>query len=171
MFYMSLTTRLKDRSVHGAEDPFDHSFKFSDMADLYKSSLYVGEGFRESSIELFYQAEENLRNYMLKMLENIDFKYNFEFEELLQEFVTKSAGLDMRGQILGLIQTSMGGNNKATEQISEWISDETEDWLGKYQRRELTGNLMLPYVILYYSIQDQMRMIKEYKRLIEKLAC
>ena len=169
MFYMSVTTRLKDRNSANLEKPYDHKFKFSDMADMYLTSMLISEGVIEPSIVLFYKAEENLREYMLRMLENIDFKYNPAIEELLLSFTTKSVDHDMRGQILGAIKTRMGESGKATEKIAKWIVDENHDWLGKFSRGELQGNLMLPYVILYYTMQDQIRMIKEYTEYIKKI--
>ena len=48
-------------------------FEFEDMCDLYKCSLYLCEGISKSSIESFYEIEEILRNYMIDMIQNIDF--------------------------------------------------------------------------------------------------
>lgn len=169
MFYMSVTTRIKDRNSTNLEKPFEHNFKFADMADMYHTSMFISEGVLEPSIVLFYKAEEKLRDYMLRMLENIDFKYNPELEELLLSFTTKSVDLDMRGQILGAINTRMGQSGKATEEVAKWIEDETCDWVGKFGRGELQGNLMLPYVTFYYTIQDQVRMIREYKEYIKRI--
>lgn len=169
MFYMSLTTRLNERTSIDIEKAFNHQFNFSDMADMYKASLYVSEGFSEPTIVLFYQAEEKLRSYMLRMLENIDFKYTPELEVLLQSFVTQSVDFDMRGQILGNIKTAQGCDKKLIEDISSYIADEKHDWPGMFHRGELKSNLMLPYVLLYYCIQDQCRMLKEYRDCLQKL--
>ena len=53
--------------------------------------------------------------------------------------------------------------------IEKMIASETDDWLGKFSRGELQGNLMLPYVTLYYMCQDQVRMIKEYTEYIKDI--
>lgn len=162
MFYISVTTRIEDRKSDRLDDPFNHKFNFSDLADMYLTSMYISEGFLEPSIVLFYRAEENLRAYMLRMLESIEFRYSEELEKILIEFVTKSADLDMRGNILGAIQTRSGKKEKLSECVSSMISDKNSDWLGKYARGELSGNLMLPYVIFYYNVQDQIRLLKKY---------
>lgn len=162
MFYISVTTRLKNRNMVDVEHSYEHNFEFSDLADMYQTSMYLSEGFLDSSIELFYQAEEKLRDYMLKMIENIDFKYNPDIEKLLQDFVTKSIDIDMRGQILGATNTRLGKNQKLSEYVSKEIANESNDWLGKFEKGELQGNLMIPYVLLYYNIKDQIRMIKKY---------
>lgn len=170
MFYITVTTRMKDRNKTKGTNPFTHKFKFSDIADMYLPSLYLSEGLLKPSIELFYGAEEKIREYMLKMLENIDFKYNTELEKILMDFVTKSVELDMRGYILGALKTQTG-NEKMIDGISKDIANENYDWLDKFHRGELTSNSMLPYVIFYYSIQDQVRMIKEYMDYIDQLNC
>lgn len=169
-FYISVTTRRRDWSKADLEHPFEHRFKFSDIADMYSMSMYLSEGFLEPSIKLFYHAEEELKQYMLRMLENVDFKYNMPLEKILLDFVTKSVDLDMRGNILGAINTKFG-NEPAIECISKDIANENYDWLDKFQRGELKGNSMLPYVMFYYSIQDQVRMIREYTDYINQLNC
>lgn len=167
-FYISVTTRRCNWGKVDFEHPFEHIFSFSDMADMYRPSMYLSEGFLEPSIELFYRAEEDLRNYMLRMLENIDFKYNDPLEKILLEFVTKSVDLDMRGNILGALKTKFG-NEKATDCISREIADEKYDWLGKFQRKELNGNTMLPYVTFFYNIQNQMRLLQKYLNYVKQL--
>ena len=170
-FCMSITTRLEDREKAGDLDAlFTRTFKLSDMADLYKSSLLLTEGFSETSIELFYKADHDLRDYMLKMLENIDFKYNEKLADLLQEYTVKSVDFDMSGQMFERAKLrKYGVGKKDVDLIEKMISDESKDWLGKFKRGELKGNLMMPYVLLYYAIQDQIRMIKKYTELIGKI--
>lgn len=171
MYYVSVTTRIHDRNKVESDNAFKRRFKFSDIADMYSPSMYLNEGFLEPSIVLFYRAEEQIREYMLKMLENIDFKYNEPLEKILQDFVTKSVDLDMRGNLLGALDTRMGKREKLSEYVSKEISNENEDWLGMFQRGKLKGNLMMPYVIFYYSIQDQTRMLKDYIGYIKELDC
>lgn len=170
MFYISVTTKLENRNKVDLNNPFCHKFKFSDMADMYKTSMYLSEGFSEPSIVLFYRAEEKVREYMLKMLENIDFKYNKCLEKVLLDFVTKSVDLDMRGNILNARNTTLG-KKMMSEVVSEYIAEEKYDWLGKFKRDELKGNMMFPYVVFYYNIQDQMRLLQEYSEYIGNLEC
>lgn len=168
MFYISVTTRLENRNNVDLDNAFHHKFKFNDMADMYMTSMYISEGFLTQAIVLFYRAEEKIREYMFKMLENIDFKYNTGLEEILLEFVTKSVDLDMRGSILNAMHTSMGAK-KMSEVVSEYIADEKHDWLGMFDRNELKGNMMFPYVIFYYNIQDQARLLQNYLDYVKAL--
>ena len=168
MFYLAVTTRLNNRNNVDVENAFNHSFKFSDMADMYLTSAYINENLMEPSIVLFYRYEDKLREYMLRMLENIDFKYNAGLEEILLDFVTKSMDLNMKGNILGALNT-MFGNKKASEEISKDIANEQNDWLEMYNKGKLKSNTMLPYVIFYYTIQDQVRLLKKYNDYIISL--
>ena len=168
-FYMSLTTRLDSRKDFEIKQVYEHKFKFSDLADMYRTSSYISEGWMEPTITLFYKAEENLQNYMLKMLENIDFKYTLKLENILQEFLEKTAEFNVRGSILGALNTCFGPK-KSFEEISKWIADEKELWIEKYEKGELKGcNIMYPYVMLYFGIQEQVRILKEYRDYISTL--
>ena len=169
MFYVTVTTRIEERNKNGMNSPFDHKFKFSDIADMYLPSLYLSEGLSKPSIELFYGAEEKIRDYMLKMLENIDFKYNRELEKILMDFVTQSTELDVRGYILDALKPTTGRNK--INDISKNIANENYDWLKKFQDGELKSNAMLPYVLFYYNVQAQVNLIKAYKDYVNKLDC
>lgn len=168
MFYIPVTTRLANRDKAVADNPFNHNFKFSDLADMYSTSMYVNESLVKPVIVLFYDAEEKLKEYMLRMLENVDFEYNPELEKILMEFVTKSTNLDVRGNILDAVNTRMG-NTIASEHIASYIADEKNDWLEMFQQGKLKSNIMLPYVLFYYSIKGQVRLIKDYMDYMIKL--
>ena len=75
-------------------------FSFTDMADLYKLSTVLSVELLRPSIELFYEAEQMLRNYMIEMIKNIDFKYNKNIENVLIEFIKKSKEMDVSGVII-----------------------------------------------------------------------
>ena len=171
-YYYNITTLQKDRrDTCEIDQVLQREFLLSDMADMYKGSLYLNEGFNESSIELFYKAEHEMKDYMLKILSNIEFKFNPKLETLLLDFAVKSTDLDMSGQIIEravLKNTQVGSRN--IKMIENMLSNESLDWLVKFKRGELEGNLMLPYVILYYNIQDQIRIIKEYTEYVNEIA-
>ena len=173
--YLSLTTRLEDRNEFDIETVFDRKFEFSDLADMYKTTLILSEKFLEPTISLFFDAENNMRDYMLRMVENIEFKYFQELSEVLLSFVVETSDLDMSRQILGNMNVYSGkddnGNSRPlSEQIGEYIANEDKyDWLGQFEMNELQGNMMLPYVIFYYTLQDRIKLMKKYTCCIEKL--
>lgn len=167
MYFNCVTVPIEKR---GEDSPLRVSsqFEFEDMCDLHEQSLYTCEGTFESSIELFYKSEEKLRNYMIEMIQNIDFKYNKKLKEIIMQFVEESIEYDMRGAILGNIKTHSGGK-QMTKTIMEYIKDTSHDWVGKGQRGELTSNIMLPYVQLYMLLKNEIELIREYKNYIANI--
>ncbi len=61
------------------------------------------------------------------------------------------------------------GDQLLTKEIATWIADDSADWLKKYSRGELVGNLMLPYVVLYYHLKDQAKIVKNYLGYVDNL--
>lgn len=168
MFYIPVTTRIENRHTEEIVNPFEYRFKLSDMADMYLPSLYLSEGFSKPAIVLFFDAEERLREYMLRMLENVDFKYNKTLEKILLDFVTKSVDFDVRGSILDAPNIRFG-NEHASDVFVRDIKNEQHDWLAMFQSGKLKNNAMLPYVLLYYNIQDQMRLLHDYNEYVNEL--
>lgn len=166
--YIALTTRLTDRRDINVEEAFNHSFKLSDMADMYKPSLFINEDYFVSTIELFFQAEERINDYMLKMLENIDFKYNETLCDIIQDFVIESAKYNLRGQILGN-RYKKNGNKMLSDDVVNNMLDDSVNWIEMYEKGELFNNIMWPYIVFYYSIQEQVKRIKCYKEYMNGL--
>ena len=167
MYLNCVTTPIERRSKNNPLR-LSFQFEFEDMCDLHKQSLYTCEGIFESSIELFYKSEEKLRNYMIEMIQNIDFKYNDQLKEIIIQFVEKSIEYDMRGAILGNITTYSSGK-QMTETIMEYIKDTSHDWVGKGQKGELNSNMMLPYVQLYSLLKIEIELIGNYKNCIANI--
>lgn len=167
MYYHCVVTPMDRRED---DNPLElvNDFIFEDMRDLYKQSLYTCEGFFEPSIVLFYKAEEKLRNYMIDMVENIDFKYNEELLQILMQFVEASIEYDMRGAILGNINTQSGGE-KITKAIEEYIGDSSHEWVKRGKQGKLNGNLMLPYVQLYELLKKEINLLIQYKQHMDGL--
>ena len=166
MYFRCLITPIEKRDKIGDFTQLPFQFEFQDMCDLYRQSLYLCEGLFESSIELFYKSEETLRNYMIEMIQNIDFKYNKQLQEILIQFVKASIDYDMRGAILGNM-TAQSNDEKMTEIVMKSIKDTSYDWVLKEQKGELDSNLMMPYVQLYKLLKDEMKLIQCYKDYIE----
>lgn len=167
MYFNCVTTPMEKRSENNPLR-LSSQFEFKDMCDLHKQSLYTCEGIFESSIELFYKSEEILRNYMIEMIQNIDFKYNEQLKEIIMEFVEKSIEYDMRGAVLGNMTTHSGGK-QMTETIMEYIKEPSYDWVGKGQRGELNSNMMLPYVQLFNLLKIEIELIGSYKNYIANI--
>lgn len=164
MYYTCVITPIDKRNKVQVALSLD--FNFEDMCDLYKESLYTCEGIYESSIELFYKAEERLRNYMIEMVQNIDFKYNEPLKEIILQFIEKSAGYDMRGAILNNVKVFMG-NKKMTEVIMENMKDRNAGWIEREKTGKLNSNVMLPYVQLYKLLKIEAELLCQYEKYVD----
>lgn len=145
-------------------------FQFQDMRDMYRQSLYLSDGFYEPSIVLFYRAEDELRNYMIKMLENIQFKYHEELYDILIEFIELSQSMDVRGSLLDDVLVKKR-DEKLLKDIEAYIKDaEQHKWVEKASEGQLVSNIMLPYVRFYWLIQKEAELLIRYEACISKLA-
>lgn len=143
-------------------------FIFEDLCDMYEQSLYTCEGAFEPSIVLFYNAEEKLRNYMIREVEGVQFKYNEPLKNIFMTFVEKSLACDMRGAILENINVQCG-DKKMSKVVQEGIKDPTNNWVEKAHKGELGSNIMLPYVQLYDLLKIETDLIVRYKDYLTKL--
>ncbi len=76
LFFKCLTSIIEKRRECAESKDLLYDFSFEDMADMYKLSTVLSVELLRPSIELFYEAEHKLRDYMMDTLKNIDFKYN-----------------------------------------------------------------------------------------------
>lgn len=167
MYYNSVTTPIEERSKSNPLE-LKKDFPFEKMCDLHKQSLYTCEALFEPAIALFYKAEENLREYIMRELENVQFKFHEDLKIILLDFVEKSLGYDVRGVVLGDMHTRVGDKGKASV-IEEYIKDPSFDWIGRMDRNELGANMMLPYVQLYKLLKEEMELIIKYQQYIERI--
>lgn len=169
LFFQCLTSTNEERTKYVGRKDLLRDFSFSDMADLYKFSRVLSVELLRPTIELFYDAEQELRNYMIEMLKNIDFKYNKPIESLLIEFIKKSKEMDVSGVIINN-QKILFDNEKSVDTISQYIKDEDNyNWVQKYKQGQLSGNVMTPYVTLFFLLKNEGKIIMEYQQLINSL--
>ncbi len=145
------------------------TFQFQDMRDMYRQSLYLSDGFYEPSIVLFYRAEDELRNYMIKMLENIQFKYHKELYDILIEFVELSQSIDIRGSILDDVLVKKIDEN-FLKNVETYIRDAVQHkWVERALEGQLISNIMLPYVQLYWLLQKEAEILNRYETYMSEL--
>lgn len=138
------------------------------MQDLYKQTNYVTEGIFEPSIELFYKAERELRDYMVQMTQNIEFRYNTDLKETIMQFIEYSKGLDMSGVIISYLNTTMG-TERASDFVMKELKEPSNDWVGMFDKGELDSNMMIPFVQLYKLIKKEAELLDKYKTYVSRL--
>lgn len=139
-------------------------FDFEDMKDLHKPCLLMSEGWK-SAISTFYKQEKKLKDYMLRMLENIGFKYYPEIQKTLTDFIENSEAYDVSSAII---------NNETDQRIIDTISNcfndnQKEKWVEKFDSNDLHSNFMFNYVILYKLLKIEASLLIGYEREIEKI--
>lgn len=167
-FFNCVTVPIGERRE---SDPpiLNNNFPFENMCDMYELSPYLSDGFLDPSITLFYKAEENLRNYMIRMVEGGQFKYNDKLKDVIITFIEKSLAYDTRSAILGNINICMGDKNMI-KVIQEYIKDSSQNWVEKAHTGDLGPNFMLSYVQLFDLLKIEVDLIKQYKYYLEKLS-
>lgn len=169
LFFQCVTSPIEKRTTIALSKDLMREFSFSDMADLYKFSGVLTVELLKPSIELFYEAEQALRNYMVEMIKNIDFKHNGKIESVLIEFIRQSQEMDVSGVIINN-QKIFAGNKKQSEEVSQYIKDDLQHkWVDRYMQGNLSANLMHPYVTLYLMLKIEGRILTEYQQLIDAL--
>lgn len=83
-------------------------------------------------------------------------------------FVEESIEYDMRGAILGNINTQSCGE-KLTKTISKYINDSSHQCVERSKRGELNANLMLPYVQLYQVSKIEINLLIQYNQYLRGL--
>lgn len=169
LFFQCVTSPIEKRTNDVFSKDLLKEFSFSDMADLYKLSGVLTVELLKPSIELFYEAEQALRNYMVEIIKNIDFKYNRKIENVLIEFIRQSQEMDVSGVIINN-QQMFAGNKKQSETVSQYIKDDIQyKWVDRYLQGNLSAHLMRPYVTLYFLLKIEGRILTEYQQLIDSL--
>ena len=62
-------------------------------------------------------------------------------------------------------------DKKMIDDISRDIANEKYNWLKMFQSGKLKSHSMLPYVLFYYNVQDQVNLIKAYIDYINDIDC
>ena len=143
--FAQITTPISEYSkqnIRQIEPKLD--FKFEDMKDLHFPCLLMSEKLSESAISVFYSEETRIKEYMLRMLENIDFKHFSNIQDLLIEFVKLSESYDVSNAILGDGKAIDSNHNKISEFISNLIStNPKEHWVERFEKGELQSNMII----------------------------
>lgn len=151
---------------------FATGFKFCDLQDLYEPSLFERDSCNESSISLFFKAENELIEFAKRMVENIDFKYNEELYKILASLIYFSINSSMRDALLNNMPVYVGNNpnRHLVDDISQYIRDDKKyNWVEEMSKPGRYANIMGPYVNLYHLLNTEKDLIEAYSKYIAKL--
>lgn len=124
----------------------------------------------KSSIEIYYEYEEKLAEYIMKTIENIDFEFYPQIQKILMEFYRVWTECDERDMVLWPLKIDNAEGRKNMEKIViDMIKDERMNWVERNGRGELNGNIMKAYVELYQKVRNERKLIARYEQEIKKL--
>lgn len=169
MYFHSITTPLSSENRFGDSLNIRVDFPFEDLCDMYKSSPFVNVNLIAPSIELFYEAEKELRDYMIKMMENITFKYNKEIFKILAEFTENSIRYDRRNAILNNKNISSGNRKTVADMAEQIMKDHSKNLVEDFHSGKLGSNLIIPYIEFYDLLKIEIDLIFKYEELIDKI--
>lgn len=164
--FAQITTPLSEYSKIENKN-VNFNFKFEDMKDLHFPCLLMSE-LQESAISVFYSEEKKIKEYMFRMLENIEFKYYKNIQQLLLAFIKQSEASDVSNAILNIEKTQ---NSKRTiESISKQIeSNNVDNWVERFESGKLPSNIINNYIILYRLLQKELFLLTEFNNTIQLL--
>lgn len=172
--HFSLVITPLEKQVTFQFNNIEESFAFKDMCYLHGPSLLLSDPFLEQSrISLFYKSEKAIVDFLKKMVEEIDFKYNDSLYSVINDFLDSSIRLDVSGGILQNEHLFEGeGNNKRkmSDIVEEYIKeDEKHNWVNKISIYNYSGDFMGPYVTLYRLLIIERQQIIKYESEIDKI--
>lgn len=154
--------------TYSQNSTLNEHFQMSDMSGLYRIPNNLLDGLVTSScIELFFCFELKIREIFIEMLNNIDFKYNSEIEEILEQFIESSITFDPRKTLLNAQNIKVGEKNMA-EEDAKTLENEGNDFYKKYITEEKTppASVLTPYLILYVLLNEEKDIINRYQKVI-----
>lgn len=154
-----------------AEYTFQEQFELKDLCDLHKITLLIVAPCMQSSIEVFYRYEKQLRQLFIKMLETIDFNFYPELEKIIMKFITESTKSDVSDTIINNQKLTLSDGKKYTDMIHDMLcGDDIEHMYSDYKQDKLNVNGIMPYFMLYDLLKEERSLIMQYQKEISKIS-
>ena len=168
LLYYCIATPIADRDFKNATMP--DAFTLKDMRDLHQPSLLITLSITKPSVDSFLEIELTIRNHMIAMLNNIDFKYYSEIGTILLSFIETSILGDVRGSFF--VMPNMFFGKEETAKIIHRMLDEDADELYRKIRAGEEGkgaHLVHPYILLYAMMNDERGLIRQYNEHVSRI--
>lgn len=171
LLYYCMTHPISQRKSSDSLD-LKPNFKFEDLCDLHKNALLTTNDMFEPTVALFYDAEIQLRNFFITMIENVKFDHFPSVRDSIENYITLSLENDVRGAIVGEQKRGVryGDKNKVDEVRNDILNESKHHWCEMYERGKMGANVMLPYVMLYKLMQRESLALIAYEKLLISLS-
>lgn len=168
-YFYCIITPIEKRDFKNIN--INHKFEIRDMCDLHQPSLLITSPLNKSSIELFYIYEQALQRVFENFINNNNFKYYKNVQEVVIKYIQESLINNVRGAILSNEKMSLGKEHEpAIKHINEMLkSDYIENHYKKFKENTLGANTATPYFILFELLKLEINIINEYENIIENI--
>lgn len=170
LLYYCMTHPISKRKSSDRVD-LQPNFKFEDLCDLHMNAVITTNDMFESNVSLFYDAEIQLRNFFITMVENVKFEHFPAIRNAIESYITLSLENDVRGAIVGEQKKGVryGDKNKVDTIRNDILNESKYHWCAMYEQGKLGANAMLPYVMLYKLMQQESLALIAYEKLLISL--
>ena len=168
--YNSLFQQISDDYTNGVHIKKDTNF--CEMIHLYEGNFFLNEQIQRPRIEIFYEKEEALIDSLVRMSENVEFKYYKELGETIIDIIKCSKSYDVKGIILSNHSTMLkdnSGDHRLSEYVIQQIKDSKRDYCSEYLTGKLKSSILIPYVMLYFLLKEEARLLENLQLQIKEL--
>ena len=166
LFYC-VVTPLEKRKFDSVTMP--DNFLLSDMKDLYMTTSLLSEKIQGSAIESFLKIEHELRKEFISLVEKYNFEYFPEYSDIFLDFIYVSLTFDCHNAILDAPNKKIG-EKRLTVFIHDLLENNADSYYEQMIRgKDLTGNIVIPYISLYQMMRQERKAIIKYQAEIKKL--
>lgn len=160
MYTIPITVPISQR---GAENGFiNEDFTFNDMQDLYKPTLRLSDNHYEPAVNYYFKHLSNLETSIKELIYHVDLRIWPDFELRCINFLKNCKELDFSGFIKNQ-PNILFGEQKGSEYAVELIKKHS----GPVQFSN--GNMINPYVALYFLVKNNLQFIREYRETVAKI--
>jgi hypothetical protein len=158
IYTIPVTTPISNRE----NQVINESFTFSDMQDLFKTTLRMTDHHFTPAIEYYFKSLKDLTTSLEDLVKHGYAQHWPEPEKLCLEFISTSKSFDFSDHILNQPNTRFG-EKKGSDFDAEMIKNH------EGEVKFLPSNAINAYVALYFQIRSGFEFVKKYRQLAAKI--
>lgn len=157
-YIIPVTTPISNRK----NQTINENFHFSDMQDLFKTTLRMTDHHFTPAIEYYFKSLNELATSLEDLVKHGYAQHWPALEKLCLEFIYSSKNLDFSDHILNQPNTRFG-EKKGSESDAEMIKKH------EGEVKFLPSNAINAYVALYFQIHSGFDFVKKYRQLAAQI--
>ncbi len=164
MYHLHSITTPMEKKFQG-EIKLETPFSLQDLQYLYTPTLLVTESFRQTSIEYFFQYEQEVKQAFINMLNTINFEFYPDLSKIIQDFIHVSTKFYARAVILDNVNIKTFSETF----VNMLKGDDIYEKYDEYKKNELKANGIMPYFMLYDMLKEEQKILSSYISEMKKI--